>query len=265
MPMTNKLAKLYVRRPDLAAKEGCYYWETLDGSIHGGKVSELDCNDVFVECETCGKTCCTTCDDEDFFATLDRDRLQETSFVDLGKYAVSSLTDKHLEIRYNEEYRWAFKSAIIYTSHDLLEIVFLVYSTFKTGNPLPLFKSPFPKVPGYYTVAVRCYKISEIISLQEWRGLTLPDKTAVIELLLESSDCKVYSDDPSFYYQGVWEDLYKKNLSIFKFPGPAGDGIWSAKHGDTQIAGVHVTKHIAQLANEIYGYAETIAAQLSIK
>lgn len=271
MSMTDKLAKLYARRPDLAAKEGLYYWETLDGTVHGGKISELDCNDVFVDCEACGKTCCTTCDDDIFFEILERERpdetraLRETSFVDLGKYAVSSLTDKHLEIRYHEEYRWAFQSAIIYTSHDLMELVFLVYSTFKKGNPLPLFKSPFKQIPGYYTVAVRCYKISEIISLSEWRNLTLPDKTAVIELLLESSDCKVYSDDPSFYYQGAWEDLYKKNLSIFKFPGPAGDGIWSAKHGDTQIDGVHVTKHIAQLASEIYSYAETIAAQVSIK
>ena len=264
--MTNKLAKLYARRPDLAAEEGLYFWESVGGTIHGGKVTELDGNDVFVECETCGKTCCVTCGEEDILDILGKNpRLRETSFVDLGKYAVSSLTDKHLEIRYTEEYRWAFKSAIIYTSHDLLEIVFLVYSTFKVGNPLPLFKSPFKRIPGYYTVAVRCYKISEIISLQDWRNLTLPDKTAVIELLLEASDCKVYSDDPSFYYQGVWEDLYKKNLSIFKFPGPAGDGKWSARHGDTKIDGVHLTKHLAQLAQEIYSYSETIAAQVSIK
>lgn len=258
-----KLKELYVKTD---SPMGEYHWETLGGDVHGGPIVELDCNDIFVDCVHCGKQCGTTCGDEDLLDRLyAKDRLEETSFVDLGKYAVSSLTDKHLQIRYSEEYRWAFKSAIMYTSHDLLEIVFLVYSTFKKGNPLPLFKSPFKQMPGYYTVAIRCYKISDIIPLKDWRGMTLADKTATIELLLESSDCKVYSDDPSFYYQGAWEDLYAKNLSIFKFPGPKGDGIWRARHGDTQASGIHVTKHIAQLAQEIHGYAETIAAQVSIK
>ncbi len=193
------------------------------------------------------------------------ERIDETSFVDLGNYAVSSLTDKHLQIRYSEEYRWAFRSAIIYKTHDLLELTFLVYSTFKKGEPLRTFKSPFPQMSGYYIVAIRCYKISEIISIDEWKALSLADKTAVIELLLESSDCKVYSDDPSFYYQGAWEDLYKNNLSIFKFPGPKGTGVWRARHGDTQAKGIHITKHLAQLAQEIYNFSETIAAKLTIK
>jgi len=193
------------------------------------------------------------------------EHIEETSFVDLGKYGVSSLTDKHLQIRYSEEYRWAFKSATFYTKNDLLEMVFLVYSTFKKGQPLAQFKSPFPVMAGYYTVAVRCYKVSEIISIVDWKAMTFEDKTATIELLIESSDCKVYSDDPSFYYQGHWEDLAKNNLSIFTFPGPKGTGKWSAIHSDTQANGVHITKHLAQLSKEIMGYAETIASDVRLK
>lgn len=263
--MENKLAKLYNRRHDLCARDGVYYWETLGGDWHGGKITELDGNDIFVDCEFCGKECCTSCNDDLLLDDLHTSRLKETSLVNLGKYAVSSLTDLHLQVRYSQEYRWALKSSTMWKSHDLLEIVFKVYSTFKKGEPLRLFASPYPQASGYYTVAVRCYKISEIISIEEWKRMTLPDKTATIELLVESADCKVYSDDPSFYYQGVWEDLYKQGLSIFKFPGPEGDGLWSARHSDTQARGVHVTKHIAQLAKEIYEYSETIAVKTRIK
>ncbi len=59
MSIENKLAKLYARRPDLAAKEGLYYWETVSYLLHGGPVTELDSNDIFVDCEFCGKECGT--------------------------------------------------------------------------------------------------------------------------------------------------------------------------------------------------------------
>lgn len=62
--ITNKLAKLYTRRPDAAVKEGLYYWSDIGLNYHGGPVTDIDSNDIYVDCELCGKECGTEINDE---------------------------------------------------------------------------------------------------------------------------------------------------------------------------------------------------------
>lgn len=87
---------------------------------------------------------------------------------------------------------------------------------------------------------------------------------------IHNCDVKFYSDDPSFYWQGVFEDLDKKNMSIYKFPGPNngnGNGVWRDRHalsGGLQDPYIRLTKHLAQVVNEIDSYIKEIAQNLYI-
>jgi len=92
MSISNKIAKLYARRPDLGAKEGLYYWETITpGNYHGGHVTDLDSNDIYVDCEFCHKECGTELRDYDLLIPIFRehgfllpDQLAEDASVGVG-------------------------------------------------------------------------------------------------------------------------------------------------------------------------------------
>jgi hypothetical protein len=88
-----------------------------------------------------------------------------------------------------------------------------------------------------------------------------------LKKVIHSCDVKFYSDDPSFDWQGCWEGLAKHDLSIYKFTGEKGKGIWDEKHaasGGLQNQEIHLTKHLSQVVNEIDSYIKQIAQNLYI-
>jgi hypothetical protein len=201
----------------------------------------------------------------------------DLSLHDLHKYALSNLTDHYLQDRYHNDYTWSIKKAFIKKSKDFLELDIQIMPTYHDDYPKPPV-TPSQTTPRRYMVYIRCYDISTVIpdigsDWSIWDGLSDSEKTDIIKQIFKSCKCRVHSDDPSFYWQGMWEDLSKHDGSIFKFTGTPGKGIWRGRHArsnsnpkyDPQFSRgqqsdeIRVTKHIAQISYESDSVAKAMS------
>lgn len=185
--------------------------------------------------------------------------LNETTLPQLAIDAVSSLTNKHLDIRYQNAYSYSVQSAK-FQGNDLY-VTFSIMSTFRDGQSV--YAGYTDSDNNHYSVVIEF--IDAMNFYQNVNSLDTNGKKQAIQEIIAACDVKLYSDDPSFYYQGFWEDLAKVDMSIYPFPGPTGTDKWQAIHfasGGLSNPHVRVTKHIAQLAKEINGYIDYIAQKL---
>lgn len=183
----------------------------------------------------------------------------EYSLTDIEQNGISDLTRKHLDIRYGEEYTWRLEYATVSMPADFMEIKVLIFPTFTEGQPVD-FGRTFRHTSGRYSVILRFYNVSKFCNFKEFEGLTSELKAQALTQILSNAECRVHSDDPSFFYQGCWEDLSKIKMNIYQFPvGYAGNGIWTQKHATRNGQRLnatdpryyfHVTKHIAQIAKD---------------
>jgi len=190
----------------------------------------------------------------------------ESTIDYLTQTAVSGLTKKYLDKRYENDFNIELGSASYYRSQDFLELVFYANSTY--GSTDFIASTDLPQGNNrQYTLALRFYKVKEVLGdIQPNTPYSVLEPK--IKNIIHQCDVKLYSDDSSFYFQGSWESLDKANLSIYKFPGPAGSGKWDAMHtasGDLANPPIHITKHLAQVCGSIDSYIPTIAQKLRIK
>jgi hypothetical protein len=190
------------------------------------------------------------------------------SLHDLHKYALSNLTDHYLQDRYHNDYTWSIKNSFIKKSKDFLEVDIVVVPTYHDDYPKPPLTAT-QTTPHRYMVYIRCYNISIVIpelggDWSLWNELSDGEKTNILKKIFGTCKCRVHSDDPSFYWQGVWETLSKHDGTIFKYTGPQGKGVWDARHRKSnsdpsyspqfskgqQNDEIRVTKHIAQMSYE---------------
>lgn len=85
--------------------------------------------------------------------------------------------------------------------------------------------------------------------------------------IIHKCDVRMYSSDPSFQLQGTWEGLAKNDLSIFKYNGPKGDGIWDSRHmnsGGLNNKNIHLTKHLAQIISQIDSFVPKMSQMLDV-
>lgn len=186
-------------------------------------------------------------------------KLIEMTISDLSSNAVSGITQKRLDDRYeNGDTDINLIKANFYMKKDFLELVFACKSTY--GATDFIAAEDIPDVPdGYYAAVLRFYKISKYIKRniaeQHFSTMTTQIKNAV-----HNCDVKLYADDSSFFYQ-AWEGLDKNKLAIYKFPGPSGQGIWDARHfnsGGLINKKIHITKHLAQIIRNIDDYVPQV-------
>lgn len=181
--------------------------------------------------------------------------LKEMTLPQIANDAVSTLTNKHLSIRYQNSYSYSVDKAEI-KGNDLF-VTFSVMSTFRDGESV--YAGYTSSYNNHYSIII------EFIDAKRFLDQNPTNKATAVQQIISSCDVKLYSDDPSFYYQGFWEDLQKVDMSIYPFPGPSGNDYWTNIHfGSGNLANPHirVTKHIAQLSREIENYINYIVQRL---
>ena len=179
----------------------------------------------------------------------------EKTISDLYKSGslVSGLTQKALTKRINSGNSGIeLDSVTINIKKKFMELIFYVEST--TGNTEFIAATDLKQSKdGYYTVAVRFYDIDKYIT-KNYTSLPVGTQSQLLQQVFNFCDVKFYSDDLSYYYQGIWEDNEREDLAIYKFPGPAGSGVWHNRHamsGGTSDTNSRLTKHIAQVVQEL--------------
>ncbi len=186
-------------------------------------------------------------------------RFDEYSLKDITQNGISDLTAKHLGVRYGEDYTWRIEYAMVAVPADFMEVKILIFPTFSEGQPVD-FGRTFRHTSGRYSVILRFYHVSQFCDFKNFEKMTPQEQAQALTQILESAECRVHSDDPSFFYQGCWEDLSKIHMNIYQFPAAyAGKGIWTRKHAVRNGQPLsptdpryyfHVTKHIAQIAKD---------------
>jgi hypothetical protein len=73
-----------------------------------------------------------------------------------------------------------------------------------------------------YTVFISCHGVWDIISHEiqnwdEWEYLQSDDKENSIKKIFDMCYTRVHSDDPFFYWQGIWEYLEKHDGCFYRF------------------------------------------------
>ena len=199
--------------------------------------------------------------------------LKEIKLPELRTKATSNLTAKHLNARYDNDFYYTVTFAFVQLKGNLvsrfsrylrgaqntpntLTVLYTVNTTFGDGKSVP--NNIYPAEPNKYHVVIQFQNIqvAEQASGIKWtQFLSAPDakKQQMIQTVINSCDVKLYSDDPSFYWQGVHEVLDKHGIALYPFRGTPGDGQWEARHkGSGGLSGnIYVTKHIAQISEQI--------------
>ena len=188
----------------------------------------------------------------------------EATIDSLAGNSVSGLTQHHLDLRYQNDFNIDLGQAAYYRKQDFLELIFFANSTYGATGYIASTSLPQGK-NGQYTLCLRFYKVGQY--LKDEKNMGYGQLEQAIKKAIHSCDVKFYSDDPSFYWQGCWEGLAKHDLSIYKFTGEKGKGIWDEKHaasGGLQNQEIHLTKHLSQVVNEIDSYIKQIAQNLYV-
>lgn len=207
---------------------------------------------------------------EDILDICNRKRLGESRLFEvkisdlLPDGGVSGITQKWLDKRYSEgDSRLDFAEAK-YFNRQYLQLVFFAASTYGGTSFIGAPDNDLPQAPnGYYTLVLRFLKPDMYLRNIE----TMNDKqlAQALKKVFEACDVKLFSDDPSFYWQGSYEDLSKHNACVYKFSGENGDGTWRNRHfasGGLDNSEIKLTKHLAQLLDTLDYYIPEIVKAL---
>lgn len=188
----------------------------------------------------------------------------ETTIDTLATTGVSNLTKNALDKRYQNDFNIDLAQAAYYTKENFLEMIFFANSTYGATGFIAATDLPQGK-NGQYTLCIRWYKVGKY--LKDEKSMGYSQLESALKQVVHNCDAKFYSDDPSFYWQGVWQGLDKNGMSIYKFTGEKGNGVWDSRHslsGGISNSEIHLTKHLAQVVNEIDSYIRPAAQNLQI-
>lgn len=188
----------------------------------------------------------------------------ETTIDTLAATGISNLTKNSLDKRYQNDFNIDLAQAAYYTKQDFLEMIFFANSTYGDSGFIAATDLPQGK-NGQYTLCIRWYDVGKYLKNEKNMGYSQLE--SALKQTVHNCDAKFYSDDPSFYWQGVWEGLDKNGMAIYKFTGEKGQGVWDEKHnlsGGISNSEVHLTKHLAQVVNEIDSFIRPAAQNLQI-
>jgi hypothetical protein len=154
-------------------------------------------------------------------------------------------------------------------SSDDLVIYFYVTPTQNTQTTKVMTPSGRSYPGSFYNVVFKFEGVSEILGDKETFKQSSDDakKIAAIKNLIRVRPVKVYSNDPSFWWQGMYEDLEYYDGNIFPFQGPKGDGVWRKRHVDSgglNKPPLRITKHMSQVISIFDDYVQTINAKLKV-
>lgn len=197
----------------------------------------------------------------------------EMKMPELINGGISNITKKWLDLRQKDgeteitlNNALYHKGGIFGKNQDFLELTFFAKSTY--GGTSFVAAVDTPEAPnGYYVLVLRFYNVKPFLTKEVLNGGYAQIETALHQIF-QSCDVRLYSDDPSWFYQGGWEAADKHDVSIFKFTGPNGTGKWDAIHtesGGLTNPPIHITKHLAQVLMTLSDYVPEIAQNLEVK
>jgi hypothetical protein len=190
-------------------------------------------------------------------------RISEQFYLkDLYKKGLSGLVRKHLDIRY-EKGDYTVVCTKIQVEEQDLYIYFSVNNTFSAKAVTVFTGGGQQKPSNNYTVI---FEFENFFSTIDGTFLdeNVRSQESIVEDLMSKLPARVWANDPSWYFQGHWETMDKKDNSVFPFPGPKGKDIWQAKH---QASGGlqgkwRMTKHIAQILEELRDHLSVITQHI---
>lgn len=175
-------------------------------------------------------------------------------------------TQKWEQVRQEYDNRYWLDNATIHYKYNLLDLKFLIAPTYGDGQPIS-GKTRGPKAtPNRYSIFIRFFDINKVIpDYEAFKNADQSTKQSFIDQLLKTCSVKIFSDDPSFLYQGMWVDCEKHGLALFKLdPSIAAldKGIWRNRHGMQNT--FRVTKHIGQLSLAARAGSMTVARSVAM-
>lgn len=199
------------------------------------------------------------------------DLLLEATLDTLTQSAVSKLTQKHLDKRENEgDSRIDVAKSTWNSRSNYYEAIFYAKSSYGATDFIGAQGLGVDTPNGYYTVVIRFKNPKS--QLGQWNESNITqlmhsEVQKILKNVVHNCDALFYSDDASFYWQGVWEDLAAEGLSIFKFTGEKGKGQWRDIHnssGGLTNPKIRLTKHIAQIIRDIDLYIPKLEQMLQV-
>lgn len=128
------------------------------------------------------------------------------------------------------------------------------------------FKANSTTSDAKYDIVFRWYDVDKYFT-DDPKKVRYSEVEKMLRNVIYKCNVRLYSSDPSFSMQGCWEGLDANDLSIYKFPGPKGAGIWNTRHmasGGLTNKNIHLTKHLAQIASNIETYVPKLAQKLDV-
>lgn len=191
-------------------------------------------------------------------------KIDEETFKYYKDYGVSNLTKAHYEKRLVNNYTYSFVKVISVEEGKKLRLIFHVIPTFLDNEPIK--NSAEQSTTGQYTIELQFMNVDSIVDLEDLGDMDLNEIKNTLKEIIDKCDMQFYSDDPSFYWQGFWEDLDSVGAAIYPFKGTKGDATWRTKHvatGGLLNPKFRVTKHITQLLFDLDQYLNAIAKYIN--
>lgn len=178
--------------------------------------------------------------------------LTETTIKELTQNGVSNITWNYLDnrMRYGNS-DVTVESSFYNVGEGYFEAWFKVDSTNSDEK---------------YDVVFRWYDVDKYFT-EDPKKVRYSIVEKMLRNIIYKCNVRLYSSDPSFSMQGCWEGLDANDLSIYKFPGPKGTGVWNSRHmasGGLTNKNIHLTKHLAQIASNIETYIPKLAQKLDV-
>lgn len=172
------------------------------------------------------------------------------SLDELKRLIPSDRNRKFLKIRRKEGHTGSFIQEVIWNEKkNHIRLIYHIKPTYET--PVKIVSSTKTGAiyeSDHYEVIFELQDTKEFLgNKKDFLKLSFKEQVETFRNYLTTTKIKVHSNDMSFYWQGAWENLSKKEYSVYPFPAdrPFGKQKWSVRHKGKPNA-IYITKHLLE-------------------
>lgn len=172
------------------------------------------------------------------------------SLDELKRLIPSDRNRKFLKIRREKGHTGSFIQEVIWNEKkNHIRLIYHIKPTY--GTPVKIISSTKTGAiyeSDHYEVIFELQDTKEFLgNRKDFLKLSFKEQVETFRNYLTTTKIKVHSNDMSFYWQGAWENLSKKEYSVYPFPAdrPYGKQIWSRRHKGKPNA-IYITKHLLE-------------------
>ena len=186
--------------------------------------------------------------------------LEALTIDDLKSNAASSLNKKFLNLRKSDGASGSILTDVKWDEEtDTITLDWQITPTYSQSvtNYTPELES---YTDNKYLAQIQFVDVSKFLGKKEtYKEFTPSEQSNLVSDMIKNGEIKVWSSDPSFYFQGAFESMSDLDASIYDFPGPASKNhIWAKRHGTD----IHVSKHILEILKAISFNASNVSKRL---